>query len=80
MIRKPYRPGLHGKSRRRRRLSEYGQQLIEKQKVRLLYGVSEKQFKNYVKATAPKKEVIKGVKLIAVFNEIPVIIERNINK
>ena len=55
MIRKPYRPGLHGKSRRRRRLSEYGQQLIEKQKVRLLYGVSEKQFKNYVKATAPKK-------------------------
>ncbi|OGZ35390.1 MAG: 30S ribosomal protein S4 [Candidatus Portnoybacteria bacterium RIFCSPLOWO2_01_FULL_43_11] len=55
MIRKPYRPGLHGKSRRRRRLSEYGQQLIEKQKVRLLYGVSEKQFKNYVKAIAPKK-------------------------
>ncbi len=48
MIRKPYIPGLHGKARRRS-LSEYGQQLIEKQKVRHVYGVSEKQFKNYFK-------------------------------
>jgi len=48
MIRKPYIPGLHGKARKRG-LSEYGQQLIEKQKVRHVYGVSEKQFKNYFK-------------------------------
>ena len=48
MIRKPYIPGLHGKSRRKG-ISEYGQQLIEKQKVRHIYGVSESQFKNYFK-------------------------------
>lgn len=46
MVRRPYAPGIHGKSRRRQ-LSEYGRQLAEKQKVRLTYGISEKQFKNY---------------------------------
>ena len=54
MIRKPYIPGLHGKARRRG-LSEYGQQLIEKQKVRHVYGLSEKQFKNYFKETVGQK-------------------------
>lgn len=54
MIRKPYIPGLHGKARRRS-LSEYGQQLIEKQKVRHIYGVSEKQFKNYFKEIVGQK-------------------------
>lgn len=34
--------------KRRRRPTDYGMQLLEKQKVRLMYGVSEKQFKNYV--------------------------------
>ncbi len=48
MIRKPYPPGVHGKTRRRR-ISEYGLQLIEKQKIRHAYGVSEKQFKGYFK-------------------------------
>lgn len=48
MIRKAYIPGAHGK-KRGKRISEYGQQLIEKQKVRFSYGVSEKQFKNYFK-------------------------------
>lgn len=36
------------KGRRRPRRSDYGVQLIEKQKVRMSYGVSEKQFRNYV--------------------------------
>lgn len=40
---RPYAPGQHGQ--RRRKLSEYGQQLAEKQKVRFTYGVSERQFK-----------------------------------
>lgn len=44
--RKPYAPGQHGQSRRRR-LSNYGTQLQEKQKVKVLYGVLEKQFRNY---------------------------------
>jgi small subunit ribosomal protein S4 len=54
MIRKPYTPGLHGRSLRRR-ISEYGQQLAEKQKVRWTYGVSESQFKNYFKEIAGQK-------------------------
>lgn len=43
-------PGQHGA--RRGRLSEYGLQLREKQKVRRIYGVLEKQFRNYYKAAA----------------------------
>ena len=41
--RRPYAPGQHGQ--RRTKISEYGVQLQEKQKVRFTYGVSEKQFK-----------------------------------
>lgn len=40
-------PGVHGK-KGRRRLSEYGQQLREKQKAKAMYGVYEKQFKQLV--------------------------------
>lgn len=43
-------PGQHGQ--RRTRLSDYGVQLREKQKVRRLYGVLEKQFRNYYKEAA----------------------------
>ncbi|MDX1623728.1 MAG: 30S ribosomal protein S4 [Gemmatimonadota bacterium] len=46
--RRGYPPGEHGRSRgRRRRQSEYALQLREKQKVRRIYGVLEKQFRNY---------------------------------
>ena len=40
---------------RRRRISDYGLQLREKQKVRRIYGVMEKQFRNYYKAAAQQK-------------------------
>jgi len=40
---------ISGKRGGRRSRSEYGQQLLEKQKVRYTYGVSEKQFSNYIK-------------------------------
>jgi len=46
-------PGMHGA--RRSRLSDYGVQLREKQKVRRLYGVLEKQFRNYYKEAARLK-------------------------
>lgn len=46
-------PGQHGQ--RRGRLSDYGVQLREKQKVRRLYGVLEKQFRNYYKKAARQK-------------------------
>jgi small subunit ribosomal protein S4 len=47
-------PGQHGSSRRMR-LSDYALQLREKQKVRRIYGVLEKQFRNYYKAAAQQK-------------------------
>ena len=46
-------PGQHGA--RRGRLSDYGVQLREKQKVRRIYGVLEKQFRNYYKEAARLK-------------------------
>ncbi len=41
---RPYPPGQHGQGRRKQ--SNYGRQLQEKQKLRFLYGLSEKQFSN----------------------------------
>lgn len=47
---RPYAPGQHGPNQRKK-LSEYGLQLQEKQKLRHMYGMSERQFKNvFVKA------------------------------
>ena len=46
-------PGQHGQ--RRGRLSDYGVQLREKQKVRRIYGVLEKQFRNYYRDAARQK-------------------------
>jgi small subunit ribosomal protein S4 len=47
-------PGQHGASRRQR-LSDYALQLREKQKVRRMYGMLEKQFHNYYKKAAQQK-------------------------
>jgi small subunit ribosomal protein S4 len=45
--RRPYAPGQHGQATaRRRKASEYAKQLREKQKIKRIYGVSEKQFRN----------------------------------
>ena len=55
MERRPYPPGQAGQGRRK--FSEYGMQLREKQKVRRIYGVLEKQFRAYYKAAARQKGV-----------------------
>jgi small subunit ribosomal protein S4 len=47
MIVKPYPPGTRGK-RRKGGFSEYGKELLEKQKLRHWYNLGERQFKNYV--------------------------------
>lgn len=47
-------PGVHGR-KRRRRLSEFGQQLLEKQKAKIAYGIMEKQFKNLVEKVSKRK-------------------------
>ena len=45
--RRPYAPGQHGQSTaRRKKMSEYAKQLREKQKIKRMYGISEKQFRN----------------------------------
>lgn len=50
-MKRPYPPGQHGQNQRRK-ISEYGLQLNEKQKLRHMYGLSEKQFaKLFVKAS-----------------------------
>lgn len=46
-------PGMHGA--RKGRLSDYGLQLREKQKVKRIYGILEKQFRNYYKQAASNK-------------------------
>ena len=47
-------PGQHGR-KRKKRLSEYGEQLREKQKAKGIYGILEKQFKNLVKTVRKRK-------------------------
>lgn len=54
--RRAYPPGQHGTSRRPK-ISEYGIQLREKQKVKRIYGVLESQFKNYYEKAARQKGV-----------------------
>ena len=57
LIKKNYAPGIHGaKQQRGAKLSEYGKQLREKQKAKRIYGILEKQFKNYFQKAAKKKK------------------------
>lgn len=57
-----YAPGEHGQGRRSK-LSEYGQQLREKQKLRRIYGVMERQFRVYFQR-ATRQEGITGERLL----------------
>ena len=56
LAKRPYAPGIHGTDRRKK-LSEYGVQLQEKQKVRFMYGLNEKQFKK----TFERASKMKGI-------------------
>ncbi len=60
--RKPYIPGEHGRGRRQKP-TEYGLQLREKQKTRRIYGILEKQFRNYFKK-ADRQQGITGENLL----------------
>ena len=59
LAKRPYAPGK-SKDTRAKKLSEYGRQLTEKQKLRFTYGVSEKQFANIFKQAKAKKGVVTG--------------------
>jgi small subunit ribosomal protein S4 len=54
---KNYPPGMHGTSKRRKKASEYGTQLMEKQKAKYTYGILERQFKNTFERASSKKGV-----------------------
>ena len=56
IAKRPYGPGQHGKDRKAK-LSNYGIQLKEKQKVRFMYQISEKQFKRLVDESGKMKGV-----------------------
>lgn len=49
------KPGQHGATARRGKLSDYASQLREKQKVKRIYGLLERQFRNYYKKAATKR-------------------------
>jgi len=53
LVKRAYPPGVHGK--RRGGLSEYGKQLLEKQKIRHTYGILEKQFRKYVEGISGRQ-------------------------
>ncbi|QKG85227.1 30S ribosomal protein S4 [Kroppenstedtia pulmonis] len=55
-LKRPYPPGQHGPTQRRK-VSEYGLQLQEKQKLRFMYGVNEKQFRNLFAAAGRMKGI-----------------------
>lgn len=54
---KNYPPGQHGQNKRRKKTSEYGIQLAEKQKAKYTYGILEKQFRNTFEKATRKKGV-----------------------
>ena len=57
LSKKAYPPGQHGNQRRRGKQSEYGMQLMEKQKAKFTYGILEKQFSNLFKEALRQKGV-----------------------
>jgi len=64
LARRNYVPGQHGPNNRSK-LSEYGLQLAEKQKLRFTYGVGEKQFRNLFVQASKIKEGILGFNFTA---------------
>ena len=54
---KNYPPGQHGQAKKRKKQSEYGVQLQEKQKAKYTYGILEKQFKNTFEKASRKKGI-----------------------
>jgi small subunit ribosomal protein S4 len=54
-LKRPYPPGQHGRGRKR--ISEYQTRLVEKQKLRAIYGVNEKQMRGYYEEATRSKSV-----------------------
>lgn len=63
MVRKPYKPGVHGPRARMRALSEFGLQLREKRKFKLTYGVDERNLKRIFGMAVAAKGAV-GTKML----------------
>jgi len=64
LAKRPYYPGQHGPTRRKK-ATEYGKQLNEKQKVRMMYGVNERQFERLF-IMAKKAQGVTGVEFLRI--------------
>jgi small subunit ribosomal protein S4 len=67
MVKRPYPPGLPGK-RRKSPPSEYKKELIEKQKLKYWYGLSERQLKKYVREVLEKRGKVEDVSTLLIQN------------
>src|SRR5579862_3082566 len=75
--RRPYAPGQHGQSAgRRRRASEYARQLREKQKVKRIYGLSERQFRNIFNRAVKEPGVTGEALLVALESRLDNLVYR----
>ncbi|WP_125606215.1 30S ribosomal protein S4 [Lapidilactobacillus bayanensis] len=68
LARRPYAPGEHGPNNRRK-VSEYGTQLREKQKLRMMYGMTERQFRNLFVRAGKIREGKHGVNFMILLEE-----------
>ncbi len=57
LAKRPTPPGDHGPKQRRRKTSEYGQQLVEKQKLKYAYGLREKEFRHVFRRALAQKGI-----------------------
>lgn len=73
---KNYPPGMHGNSKRRGKVSEYGTQLMEKQKAKYTYGILERQFRNLFKRAAHAKGITGEVLLQLIESRIDNVVYR----
>ena len=54
LVKRNFPPGAHGANKKPQRLTNYGKQLLEKQKAKRIYGLRERQFKNYFEQALKK--------------------------
>lgn len=69
LTKKPYTPGAHKILKTNIKLSEYGKLLRAKQELKQMYGISERQFKKYIKEVLKKKEGDKRVLLLKILEK-----------
>jgi len=75
MVRRPTKPGMHG-GKRQRAISEYGEQLREKQRMRVSYGLRESQLEKIIKDSLKKTGVVSETIIIELERQLSNVIFR----